>query len=60
MAETEFQAMREEESFICPKCRTQLTKHKFFFNGCRRHVESYSTLGRTCNEKDCEINHKCV
>ena len=65
---SDFEARMNQEYFNCPKCGKKLSKHKFFFNGCRIHVESYHGVlqpnGTTkcetrCSEKDCELNHKC-
>ena len=60
--------MIDEEFYKCPKCGEEISKHKFFFEGCREHVERYSgtkdVYGKSrcekrCSTKHCELNHKC-
>ena len=48
-----------DEYFNCPKCGKRLSKHKFYYDGCRRHIKRYSCLGYSCSEPDCELNHNC-
>jgi len=42
----------------CVKCGKRVSKHEFYFNGCRVHVENYSTLGIGCSESNCEYEHR--
>jgi len=54
--------MTKSEGFVrkyikCP-CGVKVKRH-IYKDGARYHVISYSTTGRRCSEKDCEINHKC-
>ena len=60
--------MEKQEFYKCPKCGEKISKHQFYYDGCREHVTSYhgivnldGTAGckRHCNTGHCEINHNC-